>query len=319
MSTHGTSTIVALPGLSHPQGVTVAGGVEYISDTGGNTVRALDLTSGAISLVAGDGTPGYSGDGGVATAAELASPDGLAVTNGVLYIADQNSSVVRGVDLSSGLIETVAGNGTVGYSGDGGQAAAAQLADPQALAANGNMLYIADLENHVIRSVDLTSGVIETVAGDGTSGYSGDGGAAAAAQLYYPQGVAVSPDGSLLYIADTFNNVVRSVDLTSGVIKTVAGNGGAGYNGDGGAATAAMLNSPSDVVVSPDGNTLYITDTYNSTVRVVDLVGGTISSLSFSGDQSTLKLPYGLAISGDGATVYIADTGDSQVVSVALG
>jgi sugar lactone lactonase YvrE len=166
-------------------------------------------TSGAISTVAGTGTQGYSGDGDQATSAQIRSPYGVAVdAGGNLYIADYSNNRIRKVD-TSGVISTVAGTGTSGYSGDGDQATSAQIRSPYGVAVDtGGNLYIADYSNYRIRKVD-TSGVISTVAGNGTSGYSGDGGAAISAKLNNPNNVAVDAGGNL-YITDS-NGVVRRV------------------------------------------------------------------------------------------------------------
>ena len=209
-------------------------------------VREVVKATGDIITVAGDGTAGYSGDGGPATAAELNSPLDIAVDSaGDLFIADTGNNVIREVVKATGDIITVAGNGTAGYSGDGGPATAAELDSPRGLAVDSaGDLFIADNGNNVIREVVKATGDIITVAGNGTAGYSGDGGPATAAELNAPIGVAVDSAGDL-FIADYGNNVIREVVKATGDIITVAGNGTAGYSGDGGPATAAELNGPS--------------------------------------------------------------------------
>ncbi len=250
--------------LYNPEGVALDGaGNLYIADRLNNRVRKVDA-AGIIATVAGSGRYGYSGDGGPATAARLRWPEGVALDGaGNLYIADKNSHRIRKVD-AAGVIFTVAGNGTAGYSGDGGPAAAAQLNSPEDMEADGaGNLYIADKNNHRVRKVDA-AGVISTVAGSGTAGYSGDGGAAAAARLNRPEGVALDGAGNL-YIADRTNLRIRKVDA-AGVIATVAGSGGGGYGGDGGLATAARLNNPYDAALDGAGN-LYIADGWNHRIR----------------------------------------------------
>ena len=183
-----------------------------------------------ISTFAGNGTAAYTGDGGQATAAGLNTPYGVAVdASGSVYISDYNNHRIRKVN-TSGIISTFAGNGTAGYTGNGGQATAAELSYPRGVAvdAAGNV-YIADYNNNVIRMVN-TAGIISTFAGNGTQGYTGDGGPATAAALNYPQGVAFDALGNV-YIADVSNNRIRKVS-TAGTISTVAGNGTAGYTGD---------------------------------------------------------------------------------------
>ncbi|NCX94789.1 MAG: hypothetical protein EBX41_00005, partial [Chitinophagia bacterium] len=199
--------------LYYPYGVAVdASGNVYISYND-NRIRKVN-TSGIISTIAGNGSNGYSGDGGAATAASLRSPNGVAVdASGNVYFADYYNYRIRKVN-TSGVISTIAGNGSNGYSGDGGAATAASLYNPQGVAvdASGNV-YIADAHNHRIRKVN-TSGVITTIAGNGSYGYSGDGGAATAASLADPIGVAVDVSGNL-YIADITNVCIRKVTFSS--------------------------------------------------------------------------------------------------------
>ncbi len=264
--------------LGEPQRVAVdTQGNVYIADTVNHRVRRVDPRSGMITLVAGTGTAGFSGDRDPAPSAELNSPAGVAVDDaGNLYIADTGNHRVRMVDLS-GVITTVAGSGEQGFSGDGDPATSAELRFPRGVAVDdaGN-LYIADFGNRRVRRV--RSGVITTVAGSGEQGFSGDGGPATTAELNGPADVAVDDAGNL-YIADTGNHRVRRV--RSGVIMTVAGGGTDRLSGDGGPATSAELNSPASAVVDEAGN-LYIADTLNNRVRAVDRTG-TITTLAGTG------------------------------------
>ena len=262
------------------------------------------------------------GDGGAATAAQLKFPYGVAVDGaGNLYIADTSNHRIRKVD-STGTITTIAGTGEGGFSGDGGAATAAQLKFPYGVAVDGaGNLYIADTGNHRIRKVDST-GTITTIAGTGEGGFSGDGGAATAAQLSFPYDVVVDGAGNL-YIADTSNHRIRKVDST-GTITTIVGTGVGGFSGDGGAATAAQLNSPSGVALDGAGN-LYIVDQSNHRIRKVDSTG-TITTIAgtglygFSGDggaatAAQLGFPYGVAV--DGAdNLYIADRSNQRIRKV---
>jgi sugar lactone lactonase YvrE len=256
--------------LVQPVGISVdATGNVYFSDKA--RYRVFKLTpSGVVSVYAGTGLPGFSGDGGSATGAQLLDPDGTAIDAlNNLYIADKVGNRVRRVN-ADGIIQTVAGTGSTGFSGDGGLATRARLNAPEAVAvdAAGN-LYIADRENQRIRKVD-TDGVITTVAGTGDPGFSGDGGPATQAKLNSPQGVAVDLAGNL-YIADHYNNRIRRVNK-SGIISTVAGNGTFGFSGDGGYATSAQLAYPQSVAVDAAGN-LFVADYYNNRIRKVDTKG----------------------------------------------
>jgi hypothetical protein len=238
-----------------------------IADAAAARVRRVSAT-GIITTAAGTGTRGNSGDGGPATAAEIYDPQGVtAMPDGGFLIAD-GDYVVRRVSLT-GIITTVAGTGTPGFSGDGGPATAAQLTNPNAVAvsADGGFL-IADSGNRRIRQVSPT-GIITTVAGTGVQGSSGDGGAATAAQLNNPTGVATTPDGGFL-IADWFGNRVRWVSPT-GVMTTVAGTGSPSVftDGDGGPATAANLTMPYAVATTPSGG-FVIAESGNDAIRLVD-------------------------------------------------
>jgi len=275
-----------------------------------------------IDTIAGNGTAGYSGDGGPATAAMIKNPGGVAVdSTGNIYIADFNNSRIRKVN-TSGIITTVAGTGTAGYSGDGGAATAAMLNRPVSVTvdSSGNM-YIGDRYNNRIRRVN-TSGIITTVAGTGTAGYSGDGGAATAANLNNPIGVAIDSTANM-YIADYFNNRIRKVN-TSGIITTIAGTGTAGYSGDGGAATAARIDGPYGVAIDSSGN-MYIADTNNHRIRkvntsgIITTVAGT-GTAGYSGDggaatAARIYSPYGVTIDSTG-NMYIADGTDNRIRKV---
>jgi uncharacterized protein YjiK len=298
--------------LKNPYGVAVdTSGNLFIADTNNLRIRKVD-TAGIMTTVAGNGAGGFSGDEGPAMSARISAPYGVAVdSTGNLYIADVFNNRIRKVD-TSGIITTVAGTSAWGYSGDGGQAVDAQLTYPQGVTVDisGN-IYIADTTNSRIRKVN-TSGIITTVAGNGTLGYSGDGGLAVNAQLIYPFNVAVDTFGNL-YIADTYNHCVRKVD-TSGIITTVAGNGIWGYSGDGGQAVSAQLKNPKGVAVDTFGN-LYISDTDNYCIRMVD-TSGIITTVAgngtygYSGDGGSAVNAQisarGVAVDAFG-NVYIAD------------
>jgi trimeric autotransporter adhesin len=251
----------------------------YIADLGNSRIREVAAGTGIITTVAGNNTSGYSGDGEAATSAELNRPYGVAVDRaGNLYIADLSNNRIREVTASTGIITTVAGNGTFGYNGDGGAAASAELSSPTGVAVDsaGN-LYIADSGNNRVREVAVGTGIITTVVGNGTEGYNGDGGLATSAELNDPAGVAVDSAGNL-YISDTDNVVIRKVTASTGIINTVADNGTDSYSGDGGAATSAALSYPLGLALDNVGN-LYFADANNNVVREVEVT--TASTLIF--------------------------------------
>ncbi|HEY6343299.1 MAG TPA: protease pro-enzyme activation domain-containing protein [Bryobacteraceae bacterium] len=304
-------------GIGLPYGLAVdSSGNLYISDISNSIVRKV--AAGIITTVVGSGSFGYSGDGGSATSAELDGPYGIALdASGNLYIADRFNYRVRMVS-TGGVITTVAGNGKCCYGGDGGPATSAELDSPSGVAvdASGD-LYIADTFNDRIRKVNA-AGIITTGAGYQTYGFSGDGGAATGARLWYPEGVAVDASGNL-YIADSGNARIRSVN-SSGVITTWVG----GATNDGGLGVFGLLNQPSGVVRDSAGNT-YIADTNNHRVRMV-AANGTIATVAgtgvsgFAGDggaatSAQLNLPNGLALDSAG-NLYIADTNNSRVRKV---
>ena len=256
----------------------------YIADLGNYRIRKVH-TTGLISTFAGNGAQGYSGDGGHATSAELWSPYRVAIdTADNIYIADQGENRIRKVD-TAGVITTVAGNGISGYSGDAGQATSAELKNPYGLSVDmaGN-IFIADCGNNRIRQV-TTNGIITTIAGNGTAGFSGDGNQATTAELYGPFGVAADAFGNI-FIDDQINNRIREV-TSSGIISTLAGNGFAGFSGDGGPATAAEFYSPWDVSVDALGN-VFIADEQNQRVREVPTLSTNIEQLSVINSQWTV-------------------------------
>ena len=255
--------------FTEPRALTVDAAGNFYFVTNGTSIRKVTASTGIISTIAGNGIFGYAGDGGDATDAKLNDPYGLAFDlSGNLYVADKNNNAIRKISAGTGIITTVAGTGTAGYSGDGGLATSATLNRPFGVAVDraGN-IYISDNGNSVIRRVDASTGIITTVAGTGTAGYSGDGALATAARLHYNFGLTTDTAGNL-FIADQFNQRIRKITVATGIITTVAGTGVTPYNGDGIPATTANLNNPTNICFDARGN-LYIADFVNSRIRKV--------------------------------------------------
>ncbi len=308
--------------LAAPEGTALdSAGNLYIADSKNNCVRKVN-PSGIISTIAGNGTAGYSGDGGAATSAQLNGPFAVAVDSvGNLYIGEEWNQRVRKVN-SAGIISTFAGNGIQGFSGDGGAATNAEINFPLGIAPdNDGNVFIVDSDNSRIRKVN-SSGIISTVAGSGTYGYSGDGGPATSAEIGYPYGIAVDSNDNF-YFADYYFQRIRKVDL-AGIISTVAGNGNVGYGGDGGEATGAELNFPVGVAVDGGGN-VYIADTLNNRIRIVNSEG-VISTVAgdgvagYSGDggpatSAEIHAPQSVSVDEDG-NIYLSDIENGRVRAV---
>jgi sugar lactone lactonase YvrE len=310
--------------LGSPMGVTVdAGGDLLIADSYNNRLRRVD-TNDIITTLAGNGSASFSGDGGWAAAAGLSDIGGIAVdSGGNILVADSGAGRIRRIGVS-GSITTLAGNGNYGYSGDGVAATNSSLSYPVGVAINGaGEVFVADQENNRIRKIGL-DGLITTVAGTNTSGFRGDGGAAASALLSGPGGLGVDAAGNL-YMADSGNQRVRKLD-PNGNISTVAGNGARGiyligtYSGDGGPATNAGFSNPVALAVDASGN-LYIADAFNYRIRKVS-ANGVVNTYAgngtraFAGDggpatNASIGLVYGLAIDSSGA-LLIADTSNNR-------
>ena len=263
-----------------------------------------------------------SGDGGPARRARLNFPSAVAVDRlGNVYIADTMNHRVRKVDAKTGIITHVAGTGQARYSGDGGPAVQAAINEPTGLAVTDEALYVADQSNNRVRRVDLVTGIITTAAGDGSAAYSGDQVPAVQASLAGPSGVAVGGDG-LLYVADTFNSRIRSVDPATGEIATVAGDGGTyRYQGPE-ESSSPSLSRPAGIAVSHDGK-VYMTDSDSHLIRVWNGRTKTITRLSgtgvaqFGGDggdalAGSLSYPFGVAVDAVG-TVFVADTFNHRI------
>ncbi len=314
--------------LNQPFDVAVGShGELFIADTFNHRVVRVNPRSGTVSLVAGSGEPGFSGDGGPAVKASLHEPYGLALdSSDNLYIVDRLNRRVRRVAHGSGTITTVAGSGAGDSSGDGGPAVNAGIVEPNGVAVSesGQELYIADVGGCRVRRVDLTTGRISTLAGTGVCKHEGDGGLARDAALAGPRAVEVGPGGSI-YILEREGNRLRLVDAEAGLITTIAGTGAKGARGDGGPALRAEFNGPKEMAITRSGDIL-IVDTENHAIRRIDHRSRIVTRVAGfgqaggSGDrgpaiEALLNRPHGVAVAPDG-TIYIGDTNNNRVRKV---
>ena len=253
--------------LAWPHDVTVdSAGDIFIADSNHSRIREV-TPDGIIHTIAGTGREGFSGNGGPAVDARLKIPKGVVLFAGSLYFADTLNERIRAINLTTGIITTVAGNGVRGFAGDGGPALDAEFNIPQRIAIDAARdLFIADTQNNRIREV-TPDGIIHTIIGTGQQGFGGDGGIGTAAKISVPRGLAVAPDGSLFF-SDTGNNRVRRWDPTTGIVTTIVGTGKQGYSGDGGPAGSATLYDPRGLTFDPEGD-LIIADCFNNVVRIV--------------------------------------------------
>ena len=298
---NGPATAAELDG---PSGIAVdSAGDLFITDGGNDRIREVNHATGVITTIAGDGIRGHTGDNGPATAAALDEPFGITLdAAGDLFIADSGNNRIREVNHATGLITTVAGNGTAGYGGDNGPATAAELYRPSGIAVDAvGDLFIADSGNNRIREVNHATGVITTVAGNGTAGFSGDNGPATAAELGYPNGIAMDSAGDL-FIGDSSNNRIREVNHATGVITTVAGNGIGGFSGDNGPASAAELGYPTGMAMDSAGD-LFIADYGSFVLREVASGAALVTVTPPAGSFSLAGPSAGAYVAGQSVTI----------------
>jgi DNA-binding beta-propeller fold protein YncE len=316
------------PGLAAwietPSGIAIdRNGAVYYADSHYDLIWRLDPGSSALAAVAGNQylAPGFSGDGNIATKAQLDTPDGVCIApDGDLVVADSHNDRIRRIDKPTRVITTIAGSGENGYDQDDQPAVEAALNTPNAVACapNGD-IYIADTLNYRVRMIDHNTGFIRTVAGDGRAGEGsaiGDGGLATAAHLNMPSDVQLAPNGDL-YIADMHHNRVRKVDALTKIITTVAGDGSFGAGGDGGPAVKASLAGPAGIALAPEPGgrvTIYIADYYNGLIRAVG-PDGTIRNVSDEG-RVAFGAPTRVAFEPRAGWLYVADSSKDQVVAI---
>ena len=287
----------------------------YFCDLDNQRIRRFDSVSRQTRTIAGDGRKAYSGDGGLAIAASLNMPHEIQFDSaGHLYIAERDNHVVRKVDGRTGIISTFAGTGVAGFSGDGGAATTAQLRQPHSIAIDTKgRLLICDIGNHRIRSVDLSTGRIETFGGTGERQPTPDGAAVTGTPLNGPRTIAIDADGHL-FLALREGNAIYRIDRNTGRIHHVAGTGQQGYAGDGGPAGRAALAGPKGLACA--AGTLYVADTENHVVRRIDLGSGIITTVLGTGRrgdgpeadplQCALSRPHGVHAAG--GKLYVGDS-----------
>ncbi|MFZ5351472.1 MAG: diguanylate cyclase [Bacillota bacterium] len=312
--------------ILEPYGVDLTPENEVVfADRGNHRIRKI-CNDGRIVTIAGNGTYGYSGDGREATAASLNKPSGVAVDKqGCIYIADTGNHCIRKVDRDN-IITTIAGCGIDGYDGDGAMAVSAKLSRPGGVVVDlhGNV-YTNDYGNNVIRMISNT-GYISTIAGTGEFGYLGDGGSPLDAAFDRPYGLAVVPDGSIIYVADYGNHCIREINMKEHVIKTISGTGQPGYAGDGNAANKAMLDGPF-WVTALQGKYLLIADANNHCIRMINLETSMIETLVGNGkpgyfdvmnsiERSRYNIPAGMVMDTINKVLYIADYGNNAIRKV---
>ena len=315
--------------LNNPFGLVIGpDGALYWAEFGSHRILRLDLGSRKISVIAGTGTKGYSGDGGPAGKAQLNTPHEVRFdTKGNIFIAERDNHVVRYVDMKSQIISTAAGTNMPGFSGDGGPANKAQLNQPHSIALDrSDNVFICDIVNNRVRRIDSRTGSISTFAGTGARTPAPEEGALADTSIPGPRSIDIAPDGKM-YLVLREGNKLFTIDPALGRLKHLAGTGELGYTGDGGPALAAKfgkppnaLNGPKGIAYSPDGM-LYVADTENHVVRRINLQTGIISTVVGTGEpgdgpdgdplKCKLARPHGLFLSG--RTLYIGDSENHRI------
>jgi len=315
--------------LNNPFGLVIGpDGALYWAEFGSHRILRLDRTSMKITVIAGTGARGYSGDGGQANKAQLNTPHEVRFdSKGNIYIAERDNHVVRFVDMKTRVISTAAGTNMAGFSGDGGPANKAQLNQPHSIALDrSDNVYICDIVNNRIRRIDPKTGIISTYAGTGARTPAPEEVGLADTSLPGPRSIDVAPDGRM-YLVLREGNKLFVIDPAAGRLKHLAGTGELGYAGDGGQALAAKfgapgnaLNGPKGIAYSPDGS-LYVADTENHVVRKINLQTGIVSTVVGTGERGDgpdgdplkckLARPHGLYLAG--GTLYIGDSENHRI------
>jgi DNA-binding beta-propeller fold protein YncE len=308
--------------LNNPFGLVIGpDGALWWVEYGSHRLLRLDMHTKRISVIAGTGTKGYSGDGGPAASAQLNTPHELRFdSKGNIYIAERDNHVIRFIDMKSKTISTAAGTGERGFSGDGGPANKAQLNQPHSIVLDkADDVYICDIMNHRVRKIDAKTKTITTFAGTGERANTPAEASLDSTPLAGPRSIELMPDGRM-YLVLREGNKVYEIDVARRRMKLIAGTGETGYSGDGGLAVSAKLNGPKGITYSADGS-LYISDTESHIIRRIDLHKGTISTVIGTGKRGDgpdgdplkcgLQRPHGVFVKG--RTLYIGDSENHRI------
>lgn len=315
--------------VGQPFGVEIGpDGALYITEVQNHRVLRLDLKTGVLTSVAGNGKKGYSGDGGLATEASLNEPYEVRFdAEGNMYFVEMQNHLIRRVDAKTGVITTVAGTGKAGFGGDGGPALKAQFRSPHSIAFDQKGdLYVADIGNHRIRRINLQAGTVDTYAGNGEKKLPKEGQSIEGTPVIGPRALII--DGDTMWIALREGHSVWRLDMKAGTLHHVAGTGKSGFSGDGGEAATATFNGPKGIAVGPD-KCVYVVDTENQAIRKIDPAKGTIETVAGSGPKAKgatgdggpavkaeMNRPHGICVGPDGA-IYIGDSVNHRVRKVA--
>ena len=304
--------------LESPSGIAVDKDKNlYIAERRGNRIRKVDSKTGIITTYVGTGERGFSGDGGKASAADISIPELIAFdSKGNLLITDRGNGRIRRIDSKTGIIETLVGTGENGYAGDGGKASNARISSPFGVGVdNADNVYFADTENHAIRKIDAKTGIITTVAGNGSEGFSGDRDLATKASLKRPHNFLFDERGNLI-IGDSFNLRIRVVDGKTKKIETLYGIGEVGFSKDGTNALKAKFGFFGAFILTKEN--LVFSEWINKRIRLINRKTGIITSLKDStGKPLEIDGPYGIA-SDKAGFLYVAEANKNRVLKINL-
>jgi len=314
----------AAAAFNQPTGITIEGNNVYVADSGNNAVRSIDITTGAVSTLAGAGSKGLAD--GKGTAASFSNPKDIAVKKGNLYVVDSGNNSVRTINIATGMVATLAGkSGSLDGAGT-----EAFFNSPSGIVVEGENLYVADTDNHKIRKIEMGTGVVSTLAGSGESTLAEYGGDYVGGDVItdgigtkglFNEPAGITTDGKNLYLADSWNHKIRRIQIANGVVTTIAGSGAPGFKEGKGA--EASFGRPFGITT--DGVNLYVADTFNNTIRKIKIETGVVTTLAGNGSvgarngagaAATFRMPFG--ITTDGKNLYVADTGNDKIRKIVI-